>query len=84
MWFQENNVSLCLKLKNMTNYQNDIMDLIPGETPKQKYDNLEKVFVFLQMMTTPRRGMVEENWDVYEAVNYCNANTCVKEIKDLY
>lgn len=28
------------KLNHMINYENEIMDLIPGETPKQKYDNI--------------------------------------------
>jgi hypothetical protein len=60
------------------------MDLIPGETPKQKYDNLEKVFVFLQMMTTPRRNMPETHWDIYQALDYAQKNTCIGEIKDLY
>jgi len=27
----------------MTNYQNHIMDLLQGETPKQKYDFLQRV-----------------------------------------
>ena len=27
----------------MTNYQNDIMNLLKGDTPKQKYDNLKQM-----------------------------------------
>lgn len=27
----------------MTNYQNDIMDLLPGSTPKEKYEYLLKM-----------------------------------------
>ena len=27
----------------MTNYQNDIIDLLPGETPRQKYDYLNEI-----------------------------------------
>lgn len=68
----------------MTNYEQEIMDLIPGETPKQKYENVENVFVFLQMLTTPRRGLPESNWDIKEASDFANSNTCVKEVKELY
>lgn len=32
----------------MTNYQNDIMDLLEGDTPKQKYEYLKKIIQFYE------------------------------------
>ncbi len=44
----------------MTNYQNDIMNLLQGDTPKQKYENLVKMKEVLIILAFPRRGTDEE------------------------
>lgn len=50
----------------MTNYNNDTLDLIPGETPRQKYETLVKIMDLLDKVAYPRRGNEEEDWDIYK------------------
>jgi hypothetical protein len=52
----------------MTNYQNDIMNLLQGDTPKQKYDNLKDMQNLLTMLVYPRRGTSEETMSLHEFV----------------
>lgn len=54
----------------MTNYELDIMELLPGVTPKAKYENLAVMIDVLTKIITPRRGSAEENWDTYDAMLY--------------
>ena len=47
----------------MTDYQNDIMELLQGETPRQKYDFLKEMLTILK----------ENNLDVEnELLNICS------------
>ena len=42
-------VAASFKNKNMTNYQNDIMDLLQGETPRQKYEYLKMLIEYYNL-----------------------------------
>lgn len=48
----------------MTNYEIDTLNLIPGETPAQKYANTQRVYRLLEKIAFPRRGSDEEKWDI--------------------
>ena len=48
----------------MTNYQIDTLDMIPGETPSEKYNHLREVRKFLIDLAYPKRGSESEQWTV--------------------
>jgi len=48
----------------MENYETKIMQLIKGQTPKEKYYNLNKINTLLISLCYPKRGTVEEDHDV--------------------
>lgn len=58
----------------MTNYEQDTLSLIKGDTPKEKYNNMLLINALLENIATPRRGTEEENWDIMDVVNYINAH----------
>lgn len=43
----------------MQSYENLIYEKLQGDTPKEKYDFLEKALNLLQVITYPRRGTKE-------------------------
>ena len=45
----------------MSNYQLDTLALIPGTTPREKYEALQKMLLILQQLAYPRRGTEEES-----------------------
>ena len=61
----------------MTNYEYEILKLIPGDTPKKKYDTIVRINAFLEMIATPRRGFPEENWTIQDAYDYINSNDLI-------
>jgi len=44
----------------MRPYNTIIQEMIPGETSKEKYENLKMIGVLLQKIAYPRRGTNEE------------------------
>ena len=50
----------------MTNYSQDIMEMIPGETPKQKYDFMVALRQHLQDISYPRRWTQSDGWTMSE------------------
>lgn len=54
----------------MTNYLNSIMDLLPGETPKAKYDYLKTIIERQDISRNDVIKLVEENCP--ELVNSCD------------
>ena len=49
----------------MTNYNNDTLELIPGETPKQKYEWVKKMAA-LKGNLIERSNMLEKHIEAYE------------------
>lgn len=54
----------------MSNYENMIIDLVKGETPKQKYDNLKAILQYSEMMCYPRRGTQDDSFDIYDFARF--------------
>lgn len=54
----------------MTSYMNEIYDMINGETPKEKYDNLKEIMHHLEVLCYPRRGTQDDSFDVYDFANF--------------
>lgn len=46
----------------MRPYEQIILEILDGDTPKEKHDNLVKMQKLLQKIAFPRRGMDEEFW----------------------
>ena len=44
----------------MTTYSNEMYLLLPGQTPRQKYENLVEILRIIQEIAYPRRGTPEE------------------------
>lgn len=55
----------------MTNYQNDIMELLQGDTPKQKYDNLKTIL--------SNRMSISYGWKVANGGNWTNQYPLINE-----
>lgn len=53
----------------MTNYQYLILNLLNGETEEQKYEHLKSVLGLLDSVAMPRRGSIEEDWDIQDVSN---------------
>lgn len=53
----------------MIHYEDLIMDLLAGDTPKQKYNNLVKMKNLLSEIAYPKRGTIEESRDIYHFAN---------------
>ena len=51
----------------MQNYERLIYDMIPGDSPRSKYERLTACLWLLQQIGWPRRGTEEESWDIYTA-----------------
>ena len=47
----------------MMNFNNLTLDLIPGITPLQKYENMKKIAELLNDLAFPKRGSEAENAD---------------------
>lgn len=58
----------------MTNYEQETLSLIKGDTPKQKYHNMLLINSLLENIVTPRRGSQEEMWDIHDVVEYIKSN----------
>lgn len=63
----------------MTNYEQDTLNLINGETPRAKYDQMVKVNNLIEMIANPRRGRPEEHWGIYDVVDYILTNGLLPE-----
>jgi len=50
-------------------YKDIIMELLIGDTPKQKHDNLVKINKILSEIAYPRRGTNEETKDIQDFAN---------------
>ena len=48
----------------MRRYEDAIMEMIQGDSPKDKHDELVKIYKTLQQIAYPRRGTEEESWGV--------------------
>lgn len=55
-----------VKRKVMTNYENDTLALLNGDTPKQRYETLKNIMILLDCISTPARGSEAENWTSYD------------------
>ena len=45
----------------MSNFDNDTLASIPGNTPREKFVCLQKMIALLEAVAYPRRGTAEEN-----------------------
>lgn len=61
----------------MTNYENETLSLIKGDTPKQKFENMQKIRQLIEYIATPRHGSVQENWNIDDVVDYINQNNLI-------
>jgi hypothetical protein len=53
----------------MESYQKLTLEMIPGETPREKYLRMEKIIALLSVLAYPRRGTDEELITIQEAAN---------------
>lgn len=63
----------------MVSYSKLIQIALGNGTPKEQYENLEKVIQFLENIAFPRRGSSEELWDIEEAAR--KAHQLIDELK---
>ena len=61
----------------MINYTNDTLDLINGETPKEKYNHMILLNNLIEMIATPRKGSDEDAWCILDIVEYINAHNLI-------
>jgi len=50
----------------MTRYEDLIMNMLPGDFPKEKYEKLLEIKTTLRQIAFPRRGLQEELWTAEE------------------
>jgi len=53
----------------MTNYERDTIEMILGDTPKEKHDNLKSLLEIATAICYPRRGTDDEKIDIYKAAD---------------
>jgi len=53
----------------MNNFEKEIIDMIPGDTPRQKFEHMEKIREFLRDLSFPKAGSPAESWDIADAGN---------------
>jgi len=58
----------------MQNYERLIYDLLPGSTPKEKYEKLKGLQETVSKICYPRRGTYEENMSIYDAADALKIN----------
>lgn len=63
----------------MVSYSKLIQIALGNGTPKEQYENLEKVIQFLENIAFPRRGSSEELWDIEDASR--EAHQLIDELK---
>ena len=51
----------------MESYQKLTLEMIPGQTPREKYESLEKMVALLNALAYPRRGTEEETMTIEQA-----------------
>ena len=51
----------------MESYPKLIQSALGNGTPKEQYENLEKVIQFLENLAFPKSGTREELWDIEDA-----------------
>lgn len=56
----------------MSNYDTLTLELIPGETPKERYENAQKIIRILTEIAYPRRDSPEEDKSL---INFANEIT---------
>lgn len=63
----------------MENYSILIQRALGNGTPKEQYENLEKVIEFLENLAFPKRGTSAETWDIEDASR--EAHQLIDELK---
>ena len=63
----------------MESYSKLIQKTLGDGTPKEQYENLEKVIQFLQEIAFPKRGSSAELWDIEDASR--EAHQLIDELK---
>lgn len=56
----------------MENFEALIMHLLNGDTPKQKYEHLLVTLRTIENVAMPRRGSIEEGWDIEQLTEHIN------------
>jgi hypothetical protein len=51
----------------MESYSKLIQRALGNGTPKEQYENLEKIIEFLENIAFPKRGSSAETWDIEDA-----------------
>lgn len=51
----------------MESYSKLIQRALGNGTPKEQYENLEKIVEFLEAIAFPKRGTEQENWRIEDA-----------------
>lgn len=51
----------------MESYQKLTLEMIPGQTPREKYESLESMMALLNALAYPRRGTFEETMTIEHA-----------------
>jgi len=64
----------------MRRYEDVIMEMLPGDSPRDKYNELIKIYKTMRQIAYPRRGSEEEFWGI-ETIGKVLAQH-VKEIKE--
>ena len=67
----------------MLPYEIKIAKLIPGETPKVKYENLKKIGRLMMIAGWIRRGTEEENYTKFDIAKKINDAFSLEEIEML-
>ncbi len=65
----------------MIPYQTLIDNLLVGETPKEKYDNLVAMFEILKNIAYPKRGSKYEDMRIYEFAQEIQDKFSVNELE---
>jgi molybdopterin-guanine dinucleotide biosynthesis protein A len=53
----------------MSSFDAESLALIPGDTPKEKHENMKKIMEIINGLVSPRRGTDEESNCVYYFAN---------------
>lgn len=67
----------------MQPYNIVIMEMLPGSTPKEKYENLKKIGSILQTTAFPKRGTPEESLTIQDIADLIQNFFSLKEIEKL-
>ena len=48
----------------MNNFEKEIIDMIPGDTPRQKFEFMERLRQFMLDLAFPKRGFEADAWNI--------------------